>query len=48
MTTPATSTRPTRKSSTPELPNEALEAAAGTMAGHDYHGLVNIIPPNWC
>jgi len=33
---------------TPELPDEALEAAAGTMAGTIPTGSVNIIPPNCC
>jgi hypothetical protein len=32
----------------PELPDEALEAAAGTMAGTIPTGSVNIIPPNCC
>jgi hypothetical protein len=33
---------------TPQLPDEALEAAAGTMAGTIPTGSVNIIPPNCC
>jgi hypothetical protein len=33
---------------TPELPDEAIEAAAGTMAGTIPTGSVNIIPPNCC
>jgi hypothetical protein len=32
----------------PELPDEALEAAAGPMAGTIPTGSVNIIPPNCC
>jgi hypothetical protein len=32
----------------PELPDEALEVAAGTMAGTIPTGSVNIIPPNCC
>jgi hypothetical protein len=31
-----------------ELPDEALEAAAGTMGGTIPTGSVNIIPPNCC
>jgi hypothetical protein len=33
---------------TPELPDEALEVAAGTMGGTIPTGSVNIIPPNCC
>jgi hypothetical protein len=32
----------------PELPDEALEAAAGILAGTIPTGSVNIIPPNCC
>ncbi len=33
---------------TPELPDEALEAAASTSGGTIPTGSVNIIPPNCC
>jgi hypothetical protein len=33
---------------TPELPDEALEVAAGTMGGTIPTGSVNLIPPNCC
>jgi hypothetical protein len=32
----------------PELPDEALEVAAGIMGGTIPTGSVNIIPPNCC